>query len=132
MDGVLTVEWRETLARQSLRWDAGYCIVMGAAMAVFFSPIAAAVMAPKPLIAIGGVATAAWGGMVVRMSFGGPWRRITAYVVVVNLAATAALTLLAALGDLDTAGRVVLGSIAIQVLGLAAVQAHALWSPFGR
>lgn len=123
---------RETLARQSLRWDAGYCMTMGAALAVFFAPIATAVEAPKPLIAIGGVATVVWGGLIARMSLGSPWRRITTLVAAVNLAATAALAVVAVVTDIQPVARVLLLGVALQVFAFAAIQAHALWSPLVR
>ena len=107
-------------------------MVMGAALAVFFSPLASALGAESPIIAIGGVAVVAWGGLVARLSIGAPWRRITALVIAANLAATVALMTIGLLADVDPAVRVVLMGIAVQVGAFAALQAHALWSPFVR
>lgn len=120
------------MARSAMRWDAGYCIVMGAALAVMFRPIAETLTAPKPLIAIGGIATAGWGGLVARFSVAAPWRRVTTFVVVANLAAVGAASVVMVAADLDTPARVLLGGLSLQVLGFAAVLAHALWSPLVR
>jgi hypothetical protein len=86
----------------------------------------------KVVVAIGGVATLVWGGIVARMSLGGPWRRITAFVTVTNAAAAGVLTIIVLAADVGPAAAVVLLGAALQVVAFAAIQAHALWSPFVR
>lgn len=122
---------RERLARSALRWNAGYCMTMGAAAALAFRPVAAAVEAPRPLIAMGGLATVVWGGLVGRLAIAPWWRPVTMLVVAVDLAAAATLAGVVLFADLGPAADVVVVGIAIQVFAFAAVQAHALWSPLG-
>ena len=123
---------REHLARQSLRWDAGYCIVMGAVAAVLFAPLASALDAPKFLVALGGLATVAWGAFVARLAGASSWRNVTVLVVAANVAAAGALAAVGLIAEVEPAVRVVLLGVAVQVAGFAAIQAHALWSPFVR
>ena len=123
---------RESLARQSLRWDAGYCVVMGAAAAVLAAPLASALDMATPLVLVGGIAAAVWGGFVARLAGASSWRTVTVIVVAANLMAAGALAGIGLVADLAAPVRVVLLGVALQVGGFAAIQAHALWSPFVR
>ena len=51
----------------SLRLDAIYCTLLGAAVALFAAPIADGVALPEPLIAAVGVAVVFWAGLVLWM-----------------------------------------------------------------
>ena len=54
------------------------------------------------------------------------------FVTVSNIAGAAVLALVAAGAEVAPAARVVIAGIGFQVFLFAALQAHALWSPFVR
>ena len=122
----------ERLARSALRWDAGYCGLLGAATVVFVSPIARVIDVSRLIVIITGIGAALWGGFVWIVARIPSWRTGTAVVVIANVAATALILFVMVVVDGPTARSVVLGGVGIQVFAFAAVQAHALWSPFGR
>lgn len=51
----------------SLRLDAIYCTILGAAVAISAAPIAAVVALPQPLIAAAGIAVVFWAAVVLWM-----------------------------------------------------------------
>jgi hypothetical protein len=105
---------------------------MGALLAVFFAPISDALDAPRSLVVIGGVAVVVWGGLVARMSVATAWRPITIWIVAANLVAASSLAGIGLQAEVDPAVRVLLIGVGAQVFAFAALQAHALWSPFVR
>lgn len=101
-------------------------------MVIGFRPVASAIEAPRMVVALTGTSTIVWAGLVWVVSRVPSWRTATALVVAANLAAVAALVVTLLASEASDARTVVLGIIAAQVFAFAAVQAHALWSPFGR
>jgi hypothetical protein len=105
---------------------------MGVLALIGFRPLASAIDASRPLVLTAGGAAMLWAGLVWVLSRVPSWRPATALVVVANLAAVAALAVTLLATDASDGRTVVLGIVAAQVFVFAAVQAHALWSPFGR
>ncbi|KAM9862282.1 hypothetical protein ACI1US_01892 [Leucobacter sp. BZR 635] len=109
----------------SLRLDAIYCAILGAAVALSAPSIAAVVALPQPVIAAAGVAVTVWAGlvlwMVVKLRIRSALRMVMGVNVLaallVALCATAAGTLLALVAVL---------AIAVDVALFAASQAVAL------
>lgn len=58
---------RRALGRWSLRLDAIYCTLLGAAVALWAEPIAEVIAIPQPLIAVAGVVVVLWAGLVLWM-----------------------------------------------------------------
>jgi hypothetical protein len=126
------MERMERLARISLIWDAGHCVVTGLAITIAFHPVAVALQAPRPAIGLIGLLTVAWGVAVGFMSGADRWRSVTTLAVAVNLSVTAAIGAMVLTMSLPDGGEALLLVIAAQVFAFAAIEAHALWSPFGR
>jgi hypothetical protein len=105
---------------------------MGVATAAAFRPVAEVLEASSVLVALIGMGAVVWGGFVWVAARVPSWRTATTFVVVVNLAIVAAIAVVLMGVGGPTGRTVVFGAIGIQVFGFAAIQAHALWSPFGR
>ncbi|MFD6054011.1 hypothetical protein [Agromyces sp. NPDC060279] len=114
-----------TIGRWSLRLDAAYCAVLGAAVALFAGPVAEAVRLPLPLVVVIGVAVVVWAGLVAWMLARLPLRRALRFVMLANLAAALAV------GVVSTAAATVLVvlavlAVAVDVALFAVSQAVAL------
>lgn len=99
---------------------------MGLAAILWFIPLAGALDAPRPIVALGGIVGVIWAGFVAIFSRVPSWRTATALVAVANAAAASALIAVVALTQGPPARTVLLSGLAIQVLGFAAVQIRAL------
>lgn len=115
-----------------MRWDAGYCLVMGSVAVIAFRPVAEVIGAPRFLVAILGLGVLFWSGFVYLLSRVPSWRTATTIVMIGNLVAVGILLLGVILRSRSTASEVLLIGIALQVFGFAAVQMRALWLPAGR
>lgn len=115
----------ERLGRWSLRLDAAYCAVLGAAVALFAEPIAEGVVLPPLLIGVSGVSVVVWAGGVVWMLARLPLRSALRLVMIVNLFAAVAVGLAS-----TAAGTVLIVlagvAVAIDIAIFAASQAIAL------
>lgn len=79
------------VGRWSLRLDAVYCAVLGAAVAFFAGPIAESLRLPMPLVAAIGVAVVVWAGLVAWMLARLPLRRALRFVMLANVGAALAV-----------------------------------------
>lgn len=115
----------ETFGRWSLRLDAAYCVLLGAAVALFSDQIASGVALPAVFIAIAGVSVVVWAGGILWMLSRLPLRRALRLVmsanvlaaIAVGFASTTAATALVVLAVL---------AVAIDIAIFAASQAVAL------
>ena len=109
------------IGRWSLRFDAGYCTLLGAAVALFSGQIAQGVALPAPLIATVGIAVVVWTGGIAWMLARLPLRFVmvanilAALVVGVTSATSATLLIMLAVV-----------TVAIEITLFAASQAVAL------
>jgi len=108
------------LSRSALRWDAAYCVLIGALTVMFAAPLAGHLGLPAWLVALAGFGVIAWAGIVWGMARGDEWWGPTAMVAGSNLLVFV-LLIVWAFGTSGPAGAV-LGLIAAQVLAFAAVQ----------
>jgi hypothetical protein len=104
---------------------------MGAAVTVGHRPIARLLETSRVLLIIAGIATVIWGLFVLILSRIPSWRPATTLVVIANLLVSGTLFTLALTNPSDGRLALLMG-IGIQVFAFAALQAHALWSRFGR
>lgn len=81
----------EEFGRWSLRIDAVYSMVLGAAGALFAGQIAEGVPLPAPLIAAGGVAVVVWAGGILWMLARLHLRSALRFVMVANVLAALAV-----------------------------------------
>jgi hypothetical protein len=81
----------ERFGRWSLRLDAAYCVVLGAAVALFSGQIAEGVALPALLIAAAGVAVVVWAGGILWMLARLPLRSALRFVMVANVLAALAV-----------------------------------------
>lgn len=81
----------EKFGRWSLRLDAAYCTVLGAAVALFAGRIAEGVSLPALLIAAVGVAVVVWAGGILWMLARLPLRSALRFVMVANVLAALAV-----------------------------------------
>lgn len=81
----------ERLGRLSLRLDAGYCVVLGVAMAIAAPLLLPVLQVPAPTIVLAGVAVMIWGGAVVWMVARLPLRVALRVVLAANVSAACAL-----------------------------------------
>ena len=109
----------------SLRLDAIYCAVLGAAVAVGAAPISDVVAIPQTLIAVAGVAVVLWAGLVLWMLVTLRIRTALRAVIGVNiLAALLVAACATAAGTLRAVGAVL--AVALDVALFAVSQAVAL------
>ena len=81
----------QKFGRWSLRLDAAYCIVLGAAVALFAGRIAEGVALPALLIVAAGVAVLVWAGGIIWMLAYLPLRSALRLVMIANLLAALAV-----------------------------------------
>ncbi|SIN70969.1 hypothetical protein [Agromyces cerinus] len=86
----------ERFGRWSLRLDAAYCAVLGAAVALGAGWIAQGVALPTLVIAAAGVAVVVWAGGVLWMLSRLPLRRALGLVGIANVLASLAVGLVSA------------------------------------
>lgn len=125
------MHWRESLAVQALRWNAGYCMVMATGAAVFAPDLGDGLGIASRSVVIGAGATFLWGAGLLRFGGGTRWRPVTIAAVAANLAVAASLAAISLGAEADSVRAIVAAGGALQVCAFAAVQAHALWTPFG-
>jgi hypothetical protein magn03003830 len=115
----------EKFGRWSLRLDAAYCVMLGAAVALFSGRIAEGLALPAPLIAAVGVAVVVWAGGIVWMLARLPLRSALRLVMVANTLAAPAVGFASA-----TAATVLIAlavvTVAIDIALFATSQAVAL------
>lgn len=126
------MHWRESLAVQALRWNAGYSMVMATGAAVFAPHVGDGLGITPRWVVVGAGATFLWGAALLRFGGGTRWRPMTVAAVVANLAAAATLAAASLAAEAGSGREIVAAGGALQVFAFAAVQGHALWSPFGR
>ena len=115
----------ERLARATLALDFIYCAVVGALLVLFNGRLASLLRAPGILVVAAGVATAAWGFVVLGQSVRIDWRRGIKQTLVANGLASTLLALAAALHPARGA-RALLAFTALDVMALAVAQALSL------
>jgi hypothetical protein len=81
----------EKFGRWSLRLDAAYCTVLGAAVALFSGQIAEGVALPALLIATAGITVMVWAGGIVWMLARLPLRSALRLVMIANILAALAV-----------------------------------------
>jgi hypothetical protein len=113
------------LAKCTLRLDAAWCVVSGAAVAAYSKRIAHLLEVPMPLVAAAGGATMVWGGAVAAVSTRDAWRPATGFVVGANTLAAAGLAGWAVAHHKRSA-RLALVLVAADVLALGVAQTIAL------
>ncbi len=109
----------------SLRLDAIYCTLLGAAVALGAAPIAAVIALPQPLIAAAGVAVMLWAGLVLWMLVKIRMRSALRTVMGVNILAAVLIAVCAVAAGTLLAVVAVL-AVAVDVAIFAASQALAL------
>lgn len=115
----------ETFGRWSLRLDAAYCVLLGAAVAIFAEQIAAGVALSPILIASAGVAVVVWAGGILWMLSRLPLRRALRLVMSANVLAAVAVGFASATAATALVVLAVL-AVAIDIAIFAASQAFAL------
>ncbi len=111
----------------SLRLDAVYCALLGAAVALGASPIAEVVAIPQPVIAATGIAVVLWAGLVLWLLVKLRIRTALRMVMGVNIPAALLVALCAAVAGTLLAVVAVL-AVAVDIAIFAASQALALRS----
>ena len=81
----------DKFGRWSLRLDAAYCTVLGAAVALFTGQIAEGIALPALLIATAGVAVVVWAGGILWMLARLPLRSALRLVMIANVLAAIAV-----------------------------------------
>ena len=81
----------EKFGRWSLRLDAAYCTMLGAAVALFAGPVSEGVALPPPLIVATGVAVVVWAGGIMWMLARLPLRSALRFVMAANMLAALAV-----------------------------------------
>ena len=81
----------EKFGRWSLRLDAAYCTMLGAAVALFAGPVSEDIALPAPLIVATGVAVVVWAGGIVWMLARLPLRSALRFVMAANMLAALAV-----------------------------------------
>lgn len=109
----------------SLRLDAIYCTLLGAAVALGAAPIAAVIALPQPLIAVAGIAVMLWAGLVLWMLVKIRMRSALRTVMGVNILAAVLIAVCAVAAGTLLAVVAVL-AVAVDVAIFAASQALAL------
>lgn len=115
----------ERIGRRSLRWDAVYCVVLGAAVLVAAPWVGSGVALPVPVIAGVGAAVIVWAGLVVGLLRRLPLRMALRIVMVANVVAAVAVASVSVAAATGFAILVVL-AVAVEVALFAASQAAAL------
>jgi hypothetical protein len=123
---------RQSLRCQSLRWDAGYCTITGLALGATMAPLSEAIDVAAAWIVVAGLLTVAWGIAIRWMAHHDAWFRWTVAVLLANVGAAAGLLGATLAAGLTPGIQGLFWIVAAQVFGFAALQAHALWSPFVR
>lgn len=113
------------LGRWSLRLDAAYCALLGAAIALSSGWIAESIALPQPLIATIGVVVVLWAGTVLILLGTLHLRAALRFVMVANILAALAVGLTSVVGASLFAALAVI-AIAIDIALFAASQAIAV------
>jgi hypothetical protein len=116
---------RELLGRRLLRLDALYCAAAGVIALLLFMPLAELLGTPRLVPILAGVATLAWALIVHRLATSPTWREPVTMVAGANIIAALAIAALAVI-EPDTAARVLLAAVALEVAVFAVAQIAAL------
>lgn len=113
----------EDRARASLRWDAGYCALAGAAALVFASPLGSHLGLSTWVVILLGAAIVVWAAFIRWLAVHPDWERATRFVASANAAAGTGIAIWAA--SHDGGAGVLLGFVALHVFGFTS---HQLWT----
>lgn len=114
----------EAFGQAALRWDAAYCAVAGIAITGFATAIEHHLQVAAWIVAIVGIGTVAWAGVIAWLGRRRPWRQSVRIVAAANGLAAAAIGYWA--WTRGGPGGVVLGLLALQVVGFGIAQVWAL------
>lgn len=117
----------EAFGQAALRWNAAYCAVTGVTITAFATAIEQHLEVAAWIVAMVGIGAVAWAGMISWLGRRTPWRRSVRIVAAANGLAAAGIGYSA--WTWGGPRGVVLGLLALQLLGFGIAQMWALAEP---